>query len=107
LKFIFQVEDKIKEYDPETKKPTHKTLWLYRCKNQTSHPCPIKNCNTEMVYGPVENFEMAHIIPKSQGGKLIRSNLIPTCKNCNRAMSTDRITKLSLKDWAWPWLPKN
>ena len=107
LKFVFQIEDKVKEYDPETKKPTHKTLWLYRCKNQTSHQCPIKNCGTEMVYGPVENFEMAHIIPKSQGGKFIQSNLIPTCKNCNRTMSTDKITKVSLKEWAWSWLPKN
>lgn len=107
LKFIFGVEEKPKEYDPESKKPNHKTLWLYRCKDQTSHPCPIKNCNTVMNYGPIENFEMAHIIPKCKGGKFIQSNLIPTCKNCNRVMATDTITKVSLKEWAWTWLPKN
>ncbi len=33
---------------------------------------------------PVNELTMDHIVPLSKGGKSIKANLVPCCKNCNK-----------------------
>lgn len=38
---------------------------------------------------PVEELTMDHLIPLIRGGKSIKSNLVPACKECNNKKSTN------------------
>lgn len=35
-----------------------------------------------------EDLTLDHIIPRSKGGSSMTSNLVPSCRNCNRAKSS-------------------
>ena len=49
--------------------------WRNKCARGICHYCGRK-------VGPSQ-LTMDHVIPLSRGGKSIRSNLVPACKDCN------------------------
>ena len=59
-------------------------VWLKTFGKRFEGKCPTKWCsNTISVF----NFEVAHNVPVSKGGKNTLTNLHPLCSGCNRSMS--------------------
>lgn len=56
--------------------------------NKNESKCPISFCD-EIISN--DNFDCSHVISEHNGGKIIISNLIPLCKNCNLSMGTKNI----------------
>jgi 5-methylcytosine-specific restriction enzyme A len=43
---------------------------------------------------PVEEITMDHLVPLVRGGKSIKSNLVPSCKNCNNLKKHKLVTEM-------------
>ncbi|MBW1899225.1 MAG: HNH endonuclease [Deltaproteobacteria bacterium] len=49
--------------------------WKRRCSTGVCYYCSIPT--------PPEKLTMDHIVPISRGGKSVKGNVVPSCKNCN------------------------
>ncbi len=61
-----------------------KQVWLMHAKNKGRLLC---KCCEENIVTPFD-FQCAHIVAESKGGKTHISNLVPACKLCNQSMGT-------------------
>ena len=74
-------------------KALREQVWLKANNQQFQVKCPIAWCNNKI---DVFDFHVGHIIPESEGGTTIISNLKPICARCNLSMSNSyTITEFS------------
>ena len=73
-------------------KNLRKQVWFKNFGDKLNGTCIC--CNTQI---DCFNFEAAHIIAEKNGGKTNIDNLVPTCLNCNRTMSTTNLYEFKKK----------
>lgn len=85
-------------------KALRQQCWLRYNGEKFRKKCNIKWCRNEIT---VFSFHVGHNVPKSKGGTLNLSNLVPICSNCNLSMSDN----FTIDEWnalgghTHKWLP--
>ena len=68
-------EEEIKHERNRARQLRKTRWWRKKCANGRCHYCG--------KYVGSANLTMDHLIPLSKGGRSIRANLVPVCKDCN------------------------
>ncbi len=84
---IFEVDQEFIKAEKERARKLRKTRWWRRkCAQGRCYYCGKKVKPSELT--------MDHVIPLSRGGRSVRENLVPACKECNTK-------KKYLAPWEW------
>ncbi len=84
---IFRVDQEFIKIEKERARRLRKTKWWRRrCAQGRCYYCGRKVKSSELT--------MDHVIPLSRGGRSVRENLVPACKECNAK-------KKYLTPWEW------
>jgi len=68
-------EEEIKKERSKARQLRKTRWWRKKCASGRCHYCG-------RFVGP-NNLTMDHLIPLSRGGRSIRANIVPACKDCN------------------------
>ncbi|WP_457756244.1 HNH endonuclease [Thermodesulfatator indicus] len=83
---FFTGEDFFKAEREKARKLRQTKWWRRKCASGICYYCGRKFKPSELT--------MDHLIPLAQGGKSVRENLVPACKECNNK-------KKYLMPWEW------
>ncbi len=73
-------EDEIRREKQRARELRHTRWWRKKCSSGVCHYCG-------RFVGP-QNLTMDHLVPLARGGRSVKGNLVPACKDCNNRKKT-------------------